>query len=71
MAEEHQYGFPSANESGGINGLTPIHRRIHCVATSGTPDTDDELDIFDIDNLIDTLADVALAIARRKGQLGS
>ena len=52
------------------NGLTPIHGRIHWPAT---PDTDevnghDELESIDIDNFLNTLAEVAAAVARREQQ---
>ena len=48
------------------DGLTPIHRRIHCAATPDTTETDNELDDIAIDHFLDALAEVALAIARRK-----
>ena len=48
-------------------GLTGIPSAIHCPATqiSGRRDTD-EIDRIDIDNLLDTLAAVALSIAARE-----
>jgi len=46
-------------------GLTCIHRRRHCVATQDT-DGDDELDRIEIDNFLDTLAEIAMSIAKRK-----
>ena len=52
-------------------GLTPIHRRIHCAAT---PDTDSpeytEAERVMVDNFLNTLAEIALAVATRnaKGQ---
>ncbi len=52
--------------------LTNIPRRIHCAATDEPePDTDykQELGEIDIDNFLDTLAEVALAVARRRQQL--
>ena len=49
-------------------GLTPIHRRIHCAATPDTNEGANELDIINVDNFLDTLAEVALAIARRRKQ---
>ena len=58
--------------SGAPDALTPIHRRIHCAATPDAPEHDEdetELDRIAIDNLLDTLAEVALAIARRREQL--
>jgi hypothetical protein len=50
------------------NGLTPIHPRIHCAATTdgGGYDQYDELDQIDIKNLVDTLAQVAISVARRR-----
>ena len=56
---------------GGLpDGLTIIHRRIHCVATQDPDDgRENELDRIAIDNFITTLAEVALAVARRKEQL--
>ena len=49
------------------NGLTSIHQRIHWPAThiSGGSDTH-ELDRIAVDNFLDTLANVALAIAARE-----
>ena len=58
--------------SGTPDALTPIHRRIHFPATPDAPEHDEdetELDRIAIDNLLDTLAEVALAIARRREQL--
>lgn len=52
-------------ESGHINGLTCIHQRTHCVATHDPDDCENELDQIDIQNFLDTLAEVALAVARR------
>ena len=56
-------------ESGGKNRLTPMLQPIHCAATNEALNPDDELDQFEIDNLLNTLAEVAIAIARRKDQL--
>ncbi len=49
------------------NGLTSIHQRIHWPAThiSGGSVTN-ELDRIAVDNFLDTLANVALAIAARE-----
>ena len=58
-----------SEESGSVNGLTPIHQRIHCAATPVTIADANELDIITVDNFVDTLAEVALAIARRKIEL--
>jgi len=54
------------------DALTGIHGRIHCAATPDASEHDEdetELDRIAIDNLLDTLAEVALAIARRREQL--
>ena len=62
----------SAPRSGAPDALTPIHRRIHFPATPDASEHDEdetELDRIAIDNLLDTLAEVALAIARRGEQL--
>ena len=55
--------------SGAPDALTPIHRRIHFPATPDAPEygeDETELDRIAIDNLLDTLAEIALAIARRR-----
>ena len=69
MDEQQTNGISPAEESGGVNGLTPIHRRIHCGATPDTKESDDELDHIAIDHFLDTLAEVAMAIARRRQPL--
>ena len=51
-------------ESGDENLLTCIHGRIHCVATHEGEEESD-LDNLHIQNFLDTLAEVALAIASR------
>ena len=45
--------------------LTCIRECIHCVATQDT-DGNDETDTIEIDNFLDTLAEIAMNIARRK-----
>ena len=58
--------------SGALDTLTPIHRRIHFPATPDASEHDEdetELDRIAIDNLLNILAEVALAIARRREQL--
>ena len=54
------------------DALTGIHGRIHCAATPDATEHDEhetEFDRIAIDNLLDALAEVALAIARRREQL--
>ena len=52
------------------NGLTPIPRRIHCAATDEDLDSGNELDQIAIDQFLDTLSEVALAIIQRWLQEG-
>jgi hypothetical protein len=57
-------------ESGRQNGLTPIPGSIHWAATSIPIEPYvNERDEIDIDNFLDTLAQVALAIAARRSAL--
>ncbi|MFQ6029038.1 MAG: hypothetical protein ACE5Q6_16280 [Dehalococcoidia bacterium] len=57
----------SKPQSGPQYGLTPIPQRIHCAATNDPLEPDvNEQDEIDIDNFLDALAEVALAIASRK-----
>jgi hypothetical protein len=53
-------------ESGGKNGLTPIPHRIHCPATTDWVGGKDELEQMQVDHFLDTLAEVALAVASRR-----
>ncbi len=70
MAREHTNGVSPPEESGAEKALTPIRRGIHCGATADTgdncEDSVNELDRLAINHFLDTLAEVALAIARRK-----
>ena len=66
------WGGQPEPRSGVPDALTRIHGRIHCAATPDATEHDEdetELDRIAIDNLLDTLAEVALAIARRREQL--
>ncbi len=70
MAEQEDgYSLPEASCL--ENGLTPIHRRIHCAATADRTEPENELDSIAIDNFLDTLAEVAMAIIQRRQQLDS
>ena len=53
------------NESNDQEALTCIPG-IHCAATPDTLEGQDALDQIAIDNFLDTLAEVALAVAQRK-----
>ena len=70
MAEQ-QNGFSPPEESGTVERLTSMHRRIHCGATPEDRNEQDELDEIAINNFLDTLSEVAQAIARRREQLDS
>ncbi len=56
-------------KSNGQKALTSIPEGIHCAATPDQVEEQDELDDIAIKNFLDTLADVALAVARRRQQL--
>ncbi len=46
--------------------LTSIRRGIHCAATTDATEMENELRENEIQNFLDTLAEVALAVARRR-----
>ncbi len=46
--------------------MTCIHQRIHWAATPDPLEEPDELDQIAIQSFLDTLAEVALAVAQRK-----
>ena len=56
-------------KSNGQKALTSIPGGIHCAATPDQLEEQDELDEIAIDNFLDALAKVALAVARRRQQL--
>lgn len=56
----------SNGDSGVEKALTPIHTPIHCAATDENLDSENELDQIAIDNFLDALADITLAIIRRR-----
>ena len=57
---------PGGPQSGRPKGLTSIHRRIHCAATQdGCKNAPGETDRIMIDHFLDTLAEVAMAVAKR------
>ncbi len=52
-----------------VNGLTPIHSRIHCAATTEGGDFNDEYDELEqiqVDHFLHTLAKLAIAVATRQ-----
>ena len=68
MPEEKKNWVSLHLESGAEKALTPIHGRIHCGATPDTtePENENELDNIAVDHFLDTLAEVALSVARRR-----
>ena len=56
---------PSEKDKG-LKALTSIHTRIHCATTPEDPNENDELDEIAINHFLDTLAEVALAVATRR-----
>ena len=58
---------PIRLEDGASRGLTPIHPRIHCAATPDAPEGGySETDMIVINNFLNTLAEIALAVAARQ-----
>ncbi len=51
-------------ESVPANGLTPIHRRIHCATTTDSGDFNNEYD--EVEHFLQTLARIALSVATRQ-----
>ncbi len=49
-----------------LKALTSIPRRIRCAATPEDLEDNDELDEIAINHFLDTLAEVALAVANRR-----
>ena len=60
---------PFKSESDAPEGLTCIHARIHCAATQDTDAPQyTETERVIIDNFLNTLAEVAIAVATRKAR---
>ena len=61
---------PIRPENDPPQGLTPIHGRIHCAATPDTlEDGYSEADMIVVKNFLNTLAEIALAVAARQGTM--
>ncbi len=56
----------SKSKSDSLNGLTPIHQRIHCAATTDSGGDNNELEQMQVDHFLQTLAGIALAVAARR-----
>jgi hypothetical protein len=61
MKDDHS---PTQSQSGHPNGLTCIHQPIHCAATRDT--TSDEIERLQVEAFLQTLAEIAMSIARRQ-----
>ena len=60
-----------ANERDIDHELKSGQRRIHCAAADEPDESPDDLQKIEISNFIDTLAEIALAVARRRQELES
>ncbi len=56
----------SPRKSDSLNGLTPIPQPIHCAATDDGGGVLDELDQLAVNHFLETLAQIALAVAARR-----
>ena len=68
MNEDHPHGCKDAVADPSLNGLTSIHARIHCVATQEGVKPEPEIDRIMIDTFLETLSEVALAVAARDSE---
>ena len=57
---------PFKSEIDSSEGLTCIHARIHCAATHDGVEAESEIDQMMIDNFLETLSEVAMAVAARE-----
>ena len=64
--EEQERQSLGDGENAPPDGLTSIHARIHWADTPDTIEPGDEIDRIDINHFLDTLAQVALAVAKRQ-----
>ena len=57
-----------SHKNGSVKALTSIREGIHCATTNDAPeDENSETDMIIIRNFLNTLAEVALAVAARQG----
>ena len=59
-------GTPLKHKVVSEEGLTCIHPRIHCAATQDGLEEPSEADEIMVDSFIETLAEVAMAVAQRR-----
>ena len=65
MSANHLHGPRYPDEKPSLNGLTSIHASIHCVATQDGVEPESGIDRIMIDAFLETLSEVALAVAAR------
>ena len=68
MNEDHLHGLENSDACPSLNGSTSIHARIHCVATQDGVEPENEIDRMMIDTFLETLSEVALAVAARDSE---
>ena len=56
------------SETASSTGLTCIHDRIQCCATPYTKEEYSETDLIIVNNFLNTLAEIALAVAARNAK---
>ena len=62
---------PNRSQTASPEGLTCIPQRIHCADTPDTPeDGNSETDMILVKNFLNTLAEIALAVASRNARNG-
>ena len=59
---------PIDGSNGASQGLTCIPPRIHCAATPDADEEYSETDLIIVNNFLNTLAEIALAVAARNAQ---
>ena len=70
IGSQGRMATPSSEKQDRENGLTSIPRRIHCAATQEGEcrNAVSETDKIILDHFFDTLAEVAMAVAKRRAQ---
>lgn len=71
MTAQHNETSVPRDECGGDEGLKSKEGRIHCAAADEPNEGEDDLQQIEIRNFIDTLAEIALGVARRRSELES
>ena len=61
-------GTPVSPRNEAAEELTSIHARIHCAATPDTETEYSETDLIIVTNFLNTLAEIAMAVAIRNAE---